>query len=186
MNSVSIAVYASWFLSELIFIRLLRVQKTDRQKSDKNSLLLIWILIIIGNVSAVFITNYFNAPIGPYPIVGYVGLVLIILGILMRVGAIRNLGKFFTVQVTIKTDHLLKTDGYYKYVRHPSYTASFISFIGFGVSLNNWFSVVLAGGMALIAFIIRIRIEEKVLLSHFGEAYTYYRKKTKALIPFIY
>ncbi|MGB5647443.1 MAG: isoprenylcysteine carboxylmethyltransferase family protein, partial [Muriicola sp.] len=86
----------------------------------------------------------------------------------------------------IKTDHLLKTDGYYKYVRHPSYTASLLSFIGFGVSLNHWFSVALAGGMALIAFIIRISIEEKALLSHFGEAYTDYRKKTKALIPFIY
>ena len=65
----------------MIFIRLLRVQKTDRQKSDKNSLLLIWILIIIGNVSAVFVTHYFRAPIGPYPVVGYVGLGLIILGI---------------------------------------------------------------------------------------------------------
>lgn len=186
MNSVSIAVYASWFLSEMIFIRLLRVQKTDRQKSDKNSLLLIWILIIIGNVSAVFITNYVNAPIGPYPIIGYVGISMIILGILVRVGAIRSLGKFFTVQVTIKTNHLLKTDGYYKYVRHPSYTASLLSFIGFGVSLNHWGSVILAGGMALIAFTIRIRIEEKVLLSHFGEAYSLYKQQTKALIPFLY
>lgn len=186
MNPIFIAVYASWFLSEMIFIRLLRVQKTDRQKSDKGSLLLIWVLIIIGNVSAVFMTFYTSAPIGPYPTVGYGGLGLIILGVLLRIDVIRSLGKFFTVQVTIKSDHQLKTDGYYKYVRHPSYTASLISFIGFGVSLNHWCSVLLAGGMAFIAFAIRIRIEEKVLLSHFGEAYTAYRKKTKAIIPFIY
>ena len=186
MNPIFVAVYASWFLSEMIFIRLLRVQKTDRQKSDKNSLLLIWLLIIIGNVSAVFVTYFISVPIGPYPLVGFMGLGMIILGVLLRIDVIRSLGKFFTVQVTIKSDHQLKTDGYYKYVRHPSYLASLISFIGFGVSLNHWFSVLLAGGMAFIAFAIRIRIEEKVLLSHFGETYTAYRKKTTAIIPFIY
>lgn len=41
-------------------------------------------------------------------------------------------GEFFTVQVAIKEDHQLKTDGYYTNVRHPSHTASLLSFIGFG------------------------------------------------------
>jgi protein-S-isoprenylcysteine O-methyltransferase Ste14 len=36
------------------------------------------------------------------------------------------------VQVAIKEDHQLKTDGYYTNVRHPSHTASLLSFIGFG------------------------------------------------------
>lgn len=186
MNPIFIVVYVGWFLSEIIFVRLLRVKKTDRQKADRGSLLLIWVLIIIGNVSAVFIPNYVSIPIGPAPTIGYMGLLVIILGVLLRIGAIRSLGKFFTVQVTIKEDHELKTNGYYKYVRHPSYTASLISFIGFGVSLNQWISVLLAGGLAFIAFAIRIRIEEKVLLSHFGATYETYKGKTKALIPFIY
>ncbi|NNG08695.1 MAG: isoprenylcysteine carboxylmethyltransferase family protein, partial [Arenibacter sp.] len=82
--------------------------------------------------------------------------------------------------------HQLKTNGYYKYIRHPSYTASLISFIGFGVSLNHWISVLLAGGLAFIAFAIRIQVEEKVLLSHFGSAYDSYKRKTRAIIPFIY
>ncbi len=186
MTTPFIIIYISWFISEILFIRLLRVKKEEGAKADKGSLLLIWVFIIIGNVSAVFITHYLNAPITSSPLAAYTGLGLIIVGILIRIGAIRSLGAFFTVQVAIKNDHQLKTDGYYKYVRHPSYTASLLSFIGFGVSLNHWISVLLAGGMAFIAFGIRIRIEEKVLLSHFGEAYTSYRKRTKALIPFIY
>lgn len=186
MNPIFIVVYASWFLSEIIFVRLLRLKKADKQKADKGSLVVIWVLIITGNVSAVFVTHYINAPIGMTPIVGYLGLGLIILGVFLRIGAIRSLGKFFTVQVTIKEDHQLKTDGYYKYVRHPSYTASLISFIGFGMTLNHWGSVLLAGGLAFIAFVIRIRIEEKVLVSHFGSSYEAYKAKTKSLIPFIY
>jgi len=186
MNPIFIVVYTSWFLSEIIFIRVLRVKKTDQQKADQGSLLFIWVLIIIGNVSAMFVTFYINAPVGPAPVMEYVGLGLIILGVLLRIGAIRSLGKFFTIQVTIKEDHQLKTDGYYKYVRHPSYTASLLSFIGFGVSLNHWVSVLLAGGLACIAFAIRIQIEEKVFLSHFGATYSDYKKRTKALIPFIY
>ncbi|NNE02290.1 MAG: isoprenylcysteine carboxylmethyltransferase family protein [Eudoraea sp.] len=186
MNPIFIVVYASWFLSEIIFIRLLGIKKTDRQKVDRGSLWLIWVLIIIGNVSAVFITNFVSVPIGQAPAIGYMGLLLILLGVSLRIGAIRSLGKFFTLQVTIQEDHQLKTNGYYKYIRDPSYTASLISFIGFGVSLNHWISVLLAGGLAFIAFAIRIQVEEKVLLSHFGATYNSYKSKTKAIIPFIY
>jgi protein-S-isoprenylcysteine O-methyltransferase Ste14 len=67
-------------------------KKTDQQKADQGSLWLIWVLIIIGNVSAVFIPHYLIAAIGPAPAVGYFGLVLIILGLLLRIGAIRSLG----------------------------------------------------------------------------------------------
>jgi protein-S-isoprenylcysteine O-methyltransferase Ste14 len=99
---------------------------------------------------------------------------------------VTSLGKFFTVNVTILEDHKLKQDGFYKYVRHPSYSASLLSLFGYGVSLNNWISLVIVTTAALTAFLIRIRIEEKTLTEHFGSEYVEYKKKTKRLIPFVY
>jgi protein-S-isoprenylcysteine O-methyltransferase Ste14 len=45
---------------------------------------------------------------------------------------------------------------------------------------------VLAIALVLIAFLRKIRLEERWLRGRFGPAYTEYQKKIKALIPFIY
>jgi isoprenylcysteine carboxyl methyltransferase (ICMT) family protein YpbQ len=39
---------------------------------------------------------------------------------ILRLAIIATLGQFFTVEVTIKQNHKLKKDGFYKYLRHPS------------------------------------------------------------------
>jgi len=147
---------------------------------------LIWITIIFSNISAVIISNWYPLPLSENSFVRYFGLSLIIIGMIFRFIIISNLGKFFTVDVTIKDNHKLKTDGFYKYVRHPSYFASLISFVGFGVTLNNWISLALVFSLTLFAFLFRIRIEEKALLEHFGSEYVDYKKRTKTIIPLLY
>jgi protein-S-isoprenylcysteine O-methyltransferase Ste14 len=61
-----------------------------------------------------------------------------------------------------------------------------LSFIGFGIALNNWISLILVTSAITAAFIMRIRIEEKTLIEQFGTEYIEYKKETYALIPFLY
>jgi protein-S-isoprenylcysteine O-methyltransferase Ste14 len=63
---------------------------------------------------------------------------------------------------------------------------SLLSFLGFGVSLNNWASLGIIFVLVTIAILLRIRTEEKVLLEQFGTGYADYMKKTRRLIPWIY
>jgi protein-S-isoprenylcysteine O-methyltransferase Ste14 len=186
MDSIFTIVYSSWFLSEILLHRYLRSKKTDKQNTDKGSLRIIWVLIVIANFSAVFVSIYHYLPVSENQVIAYAGLALILLGMALRLIVVASLGKYFTVDVTIKQDHKLKKDGFYAYVRHPSYFASILSFIGFGISLNNWISLLIITVLIFTAFMIRIRIEEKALIDHFGSEYLDYRKKTKGLIPFIY
>ena len=88
--------------------------------------------------------------------------------------------------MAITEGHQLKMDGFYSIVRHPSYFASWLSFVGYGISLNNWVSLVIVATMILGAFLYRISVEEKVLIGQFGDAYLKYREATKAIIPFIW
>lgn len=185
MNKVFILIYLVWFLSEVILGRLLRSKKGDKKNADKGSLVLIWVIIIIANISAVLMSIWFPFSISKFFGIGYVGLAVILLGIILRLSIIVSLGKFFTVNVTIKEDHQLKTDGFYKYLRHPSYFASLISFIGFGISLNNWISLAIVFILVLFAFSVRVRVEEKVLIEYFGDTYIDYIKNTKGIIPFV-
>lgn len=186
MPLLFLIIYSIWLFSEILLNKLFRAKEKDQQKADKGSLILIWTIIIISNFLAASISNIYSFPISSNPLIRYLGLSLIIFGTIFRLYIVSSLGKFFTVDVTIKEDHKLKTDGFYKYLRHPSYFASLISFAGFGISLNNLLSLGIVMCLTLLAFLVRINIEEKVLIKHFGAEYLAYKQRTKAIIPFIY
>lgn len=120
------------------------------------------------------------------PLFGYIGCAIIVAGLLIRWSAIRTLGKQFTVQVSIVNDHKIVDAGIYGVVRHPSYLGSLICFIGLGLALENWISLLILLSLPLAATLYRIAVEEKVLLRHFGKDYEEYCTRTKRLIPGVY
>lgn len=178
-------VYIFWILSEVYLNRRLRSGSTDKKDQDRNSLRLIWIVIVVCMFTAVFMSHIIYLPIYHSMMGIYIGVVVLIIGILLRYWAVLSLGRFFTVDVTIREEHELKTDGMYKYLRHPSYAASLLSFFGMGITLNNWLSLALILIGVTSVFIYRMKIEEKALSEYFGTEYDLYRKKTSAIIPFV-
>jgi protein-S-isoprenylcysteine O-methyltransferase Ste14 len=180
------SVWAIWFISEILLNRLFRSGRRDKKGLDKGSVRVIWITIGIANLAAILFAEIDLLPIGKTLIMPYIGLVLIVTGMIIRFIAIYTLGRFFTVDLTIREDHKIKMDGLYKIVRHPSYSGSLISFIGFGLSLNHWVSLAVITIPVATAFLYRIRIEEKLLTDQFGAAYVEYMRNTYRLIPWIY
>jgi protein-S-isoprenylcysteine O-methyltransferase Ste14 len=166
-------IYILWILSEIILNRLFRAGKSDQQSRDKKTEFVLWITIAIAVTSAVFATFICALPISRHPQTSLLGLILIFIGIIFRFVAIKQLGRFFTVDVTIRKDHQLMQNGFYKYLRHPSYTGSLLSFLGFGLSLNNWMSLGFAFIPVLLAFIRRMNIEEKERQDQIYALYSY-------------
>jgi protein-S-isoprenylcysteine O-methyltransferase Ste14 len=179
-------IWAAWFLSEILLNRLLRAGKGDKPNYDKGSIRIIWITIGVANTLGILSAIFIKLPISILPIVQYGGLALIVLGMNIRFVAIWSLGHYFTVDVTIREDHKIKQTGMYKFIRHPSYLGSILSFIGFGISLNNWISLIVITVLITGAMIYRIAIEEKVLAKQFGQEYLDYMKNSYRLIPFIF
>jgi protein-S-isoprenylcysteine O-methyltransferase Ste14 len=116
----------------------------------------------------------------------WVGVVIMISGIVFRQYVINFLGKFFTATVQICKDHQLVKDGPYRHIRHPSYLGLLILALGNGVALANWISLLLCIALPIIGIIRRIKVEEKELYNHFGEEYQNYQKSTWRIIPYIY
>jgi protein-S-isoprenylcysteine O-methyltransferase Ste14 len=134
---------------------------------------------------AVTIASYFYLPIVRGNTIQFIGLGLILTGVLLRFLAIWSLGRAFTVNVTIREGHELNKRGMYKHMRHPSYTFALLSFIGLGLSLNNWLSLAILLISVITVFQRRIKVEEAALETAFGQAYRDYRKTTWGLIPFV-
>jgi protein-S-isoprenylcysteine O-methyltransferase len=116
----------------------------------------------------------------------WVGLFLIIAGIMIRWSAILTLRRFFTVNVAIQDHHRLVKTGLYRIVRHPAYSGALLSFLGIAISLSNWIVLAFVAIPIVGAFAYRIRIEERALTEAFGEEYLEYVHITKRLIPWVF
>nr|WP_315033411.1 isoprenylcysteine carboxylmethyltransferase family protein [uncultured Chryseobacterium sp.] len=189
MKSLSILFTVSmvaWFLSEILYKNILKSGKEDKQDKDKSTLNILWLAIPFSIMTAVIASYNSRFPIVSGSWISYVGEGLILIGIIFRYVIIRSLGTYFTVDVTIKENHQIKKEGFYKYLRHPSYAFSLLTSLGLGLYLNNWLSLIFAFVPPFLAFSYRIKVEEQTLIEQFGNEYIEYRKKTKKLIPFIY
>lgn len=115
-----------------------------------------------------------------------IGTVLMAAGLVIRIGAIVELGKHFNNTIYIRPDHELIETGTYRYVRHGSYTGAFLVGMGIGIYFSAWWGVVISVIFLGMAYRYRIIHEEKALVSRFGDAYRAYQKRTKMLIPFLF
>lgn len=85
----------------------------------------------------------------------------------------------------LEGQHLVQT-GLYRHVRHPAYAGSLLAYLGMGLAVANWISVVLIFFPILLAALYRIRVEEEVLRDTFGQEYADYSIGRKRLLPGIY
>ena len=116
----------------------------------------------------------------------FVGVLTLVAGSLLRRHCFRILGAFFTGAVTIQDGHRVVDRGAYRWVRHPSYSAALIIYLGIALALDNWISVVVSFIVALPAYGYRARVEEKALLSALGEPYAQFMATRKRFLPFIF
>lgn len=129
--------------------------------------------------------NVFVSPWFFYPeiSVSIFGSTLALIGVCLRFYAIQTLSIYFDANIQIKENHELIQYGLFRYIRHPSYTGSLLTFIGFGIASLNALTAIVLPAFLIAAYIKRIRLEEKVLIGGFGQQYEDYRKTTGALFP---
>jgi protein-S-isoprenylcysteine O-methyltransferase Ste14 len=113
------------------------------------------------------------------------GLLLIVSGSCLRRYCFRTLGEFFTGDVRAREDQPVICTGPYQWVRHPSYTAGMMMFIGIGLALGSWVSFLLLTVGSIATYRYRVAIEERILLQTIGEPYGSYMKGRKRFIPHI-
>ena len=159
----------TYFLSELILSLAKRSQAKVVSK-DANSLRVLWIAIGAGIWLSIQARSVWPQALLPAWCFE-AGVALFVIGILLRWYSIIHLGRFFTVDVAIAADHQLIDTGPYRFVRHPSYTGALLAFIGFGLVMRNWASLLLVSVPIFFAFLYRINVEERALLAAFGDRY---------------
>lgn len=128
-------------------------------------------------------------PIGRWhsPWIFWTGIGVMFAGLWFRQWAIRELGRAFSIVVTVHEEQQLVRTGPYRILRHPTYTGALIWFLGVGLTFGNLPGLAAAVGFPLlIGYRRRIRIEEAVLQAAWGDAYREYMRRTYRLVPFVW
>ncbi|HTT77609.1 MAG TPA: isoprenylcysteine carboxylmethyltransferase family protein [Candidatus Binataceae bacterium] len=115
----------------------------------------------------------------------WLGVILFAAGGALRLWPVFVLGNRFSGLVAIQPGHTLVTSGIYGVVRNPSYLGMLVNSIGWGFAFRSGAGLLLAA-LILVPLVSRIRAEEKLLSSQFGDEYRAYCARTSRLIPWLY
>ena len=190
-REVSLILAIPW-LSFLMYwaVSAVGVKKDVQQRGSYGASLIVRVVIIVA--LATWISSGRLAPlvakIAPYTdhpslTLQIVGILLCFAGIAFAIWARVHIGRNWSPVPTLKEDHELVTSGPYRIVRNPIYTGILLAFLGSA----------LAGGLVyyflfvcfLFVFGYRVFREDRLMMERFPNTYPAYRRKTKALIPYV-
>lgn len=184
---VFVAACLVWNAPEAIgmFWQRAKVARKETASQDHHSM-----NILIGLQTLGLILNFLLAAVFPQAAIPWqrtalfaFGVGLMLLGVAFRWYAIRTLGAYFTRDVAVSAHQPVMQGGPYRYIRHPSYTGTFITMLGVGVATANWVSLLVLLACVFAGHLYRVRIEEQALARTIGQPYVEYMRRTKRFIP---
>jgi protein-S-isoprenylcysteine O-methyltransferase Ste14 len=169
-----------WFIWAVPFFRIKRggdrAQKLDRRAR--------WGILLEALGYFIMFQSRFWTPHPPLWRTGPGILFLALAGLLSWTSA-RALGKQWRFDAGLNADHQLVQSGAYRFVRHPIYTSMLCLMLGTGLMIAPFPILAISATLFVIGAEIRVRIEDALLASRFGEAFGAYRGRVPAYIPFL-
>jgi protein-S-isoprenylcysteine O-methyltransferase Ste14 len=133
-------------------------------------------IIVMLNVKV-----WFREPFSIFQIISWI---LLISSIYFAVAGFILLKRVGKPDSDFENTSVLVKEGLYKYIRHPIYLS--LVMVGTGAMLKDPGSPQLVlGAINLFALWLTARIEEKEMISRFGEAYRQYMKEARMFIPYL-
>lgn len=166
--------------------RKIKIAHTNRSARERFSMLAS--ITGLGIIPAIWVFSglptALDRAIGPVSVI--IGTIIFALSLYLFRRTHKALGKMWSHSLDLRENHKLVSEGIYRQVRHPMYTAFWLWALAQPFLLANW----LAGFAGIAGFgtlyFLRVGLEEKMMETRFGEEYREYIKRTKRLIPGLY
>jgi protein-S-isoprenylcysteine O-methyltransferase Ste14 len=137
------------------------------------------------SVFLLFLLNYrvwFSDPFSPVHLFSWFLLIFSIYPVTAGFYLLKRTGK---PDSNFENTSVLVKSGIYGFIRHPLYLSVFL--LGTGIMLKDTGPLqILLGTVNTVAIILTALVEEKEMISKFGDTYREYMKETKMFIPKVF
>jgi protein-S-isoprenylcysteine O-methyltransferase len=171
-------------LSELILRRGRAAKGVSPGKNDRGTSLQILLSYVIA-VVLLMAGDHMGGQVLPLAW-RWLGLAAAFIGIAIRWWAMLTLGGFYTRTLTTVGSQKVIDSGPYRFVRHPGYSGSILTWLGASIALAPPMIVCLIVAVLGAAYARRMRAEEAMLDRSLGSAYREYTARTWRLLPLVY
>jgi protein-S-isoprenylcysteine O-methyltransferase Ste14 len=175
-----VALWVAWLLP---FFILSRKQRGEAVQKDTRAR---WGIVIESLGYAVVFMHRpqtWTAPLAWWRVVPGVGIGL--LGIWLSWTALAHLGRQWRVDAGLNADHELVRGGPYRLVRHPIYASMFCMWLAAAALIGTFPRVPVGLVLFIVGTEIRVRTEDSLLASRFGEQFRAWQRTVPAYIPFV-
>ncbi|HEY7826105.1 MAG TPA: isoprenylcysteine carboxylmethyltransferase family protein [Candidatus Acidoferrales bacterium] len=188
--AVVFAVAACWIGFGVVFLTGKAAgAKTDRKRDIKS--ILGMAVQGVGYAIVFIATRARYSALAPMPkwaegLLGMLAIAIAVVSVGFSFVAVRTLGRQWALVARVTEGHELITRGPYAVVRNPIYLAMLGMLVASGLAISRWEAVVAAVIIFLLGTAIRIRTEENLLRSAFGETFADYTRRVPSLFPKIF
>jgi protein-S-isoprenylcysteine O-methyltransferase Ste14 len=140
---------------------------------------------LLLEAGAVFLAFFHTGPNRTGPAALATALIFGVMGAVLAWTAVRHLGKQFRVHAGLYADHELVRTGPYAIVRHPIYASVLALLLTTIVLRTTGPRAVICLAVFVVGTEIRVRAEDALLASRFGEEFAKYKRGVPAYIPFV-
>jgi protein-S-isoprenylcysteine O-methyltransferase Ste14 len=188
----ALALLAAWYAAALTLAALRPVGTQDPVETRADQPLVMAVLFLVPLLGPPLSAlgerlGLLDGPWGALPqtarlAVTWLGVLIAVAGLVVRVAAMIRLGARFSPRITIQREHALETSGLYAHVRHPGYLGALLATGGAILAFASALAWPLFA-ILLLAQNSRAEREETLLEQRFGDAWRDYRARTGRFIP---
>ena len=168
----------------LIWMTPFLLAKRNPQPAQKLDRRARWgILLVAISYAIVWQGHFWERPLPFWRVATSV--VFLLLACVLSWTGTRFLGRQWRIDAGLNADHELIMTGPYRLVRHPIYASMLCLFCGTAFMIAPLPLFAIALGLFIFGTEIRVRVEDGLLASRFGEKFNQYKSAVPAYIPFV-
>ena len=185
-----VAVLSAWFTFAAIFLFRRRPPESSEKIRDPMGTVGLFLqgvgFGIVWSVRRPPGTPLFDAPLPVLAGIAALDVALAVGSVALTLWSVRTLGRQWALAARLVEGHQLVTGGPYRYVRNPIYTGMLGMLVATGVAWSRPVALVLGVLIFCAGTVVRIRAEERLLRTAFGETWEAWAGRTPALLPGIW
>lgn len=176
---------ALFFGMDYFFRKGKTARSTETTTDDNKSTMLIVLTFFVVLVVSLAL-NIFHVGIFKNLLLARIGLIVMLLGLVIRISSMLTLSKFYTRTLTTVDQQQIVKKGLYRTIRHPGYLGTILIWGAAGLAMSNAVVVTIGTILIVAAYYYRIQNEERMLQKEFGQQYSDYMEHSWRLVPFVW